>query len=106
MIVPDPVSAMSLQQNPLKQIALKEAALFLGLLFLGFVIVPIPIYMIGQVLLGEFGGDGYGDFFGTLSARIRSGDLVAWFFVLSPYLAWQVMRLSLRAWHAASKTRD
>lgn len=95
-----------MQQNSLKQLALRETALFLGLLFLGFVIVPIPIYIVGQELLGEFGGDGYGDFFGTLSARIRSGDLVAWFFVLSPYLAWQVMRLSLRAWHAVSKSRD
>jgi hypothetical protein len=106
MIAPDPVSERSLQQNSLKQLALRETALFLGLLFLGFVIVPIPLYIVGQGLLGEFGGDGYGDFFGTLSARIRGGDLVAWFFVLSPYLAWQVMRLTLRAWHAASKPRD
>lgn len=106
MIAPSCLSVSLLQQIPLKQVALRESALFLGLLFLGFVIVPIPIYLVGQTLLGEFGGHGYGDFFGTLSSRVRSGDLVAWFFVLSPYLAWQVMRLSIHAWRAAGKSRD
>lgn len=82
----------------LKTVALKESALFFGLLFFGFVIVPIAVYFVGQKLLGQFGGYGYSDFFGTLSARIRSGDVVAWFFVLSPYLVWQTLRLTLFAW--------
>ena len=106
MIAPLSLSVIPLQQNPLKQLALRESALFLGLLFLGFVVIPIPIYLVGQFLLGEFGGNGYSDFFGTLSSRIRSGDLVAWFFALSPYLAWQVMRLSIYIWRAADKPRD
>lgn len=87
-----------LNQNTLKQLARREAALFFGLLFLGFVLVPIAIYWVGQKVLGSFGGYGYADFFGELSAKIRSGDLVAWFFVLSPYLAWQVLRLTALAW--------
>lgn len=95
-----------LQQIPFKQFALREAALFLGLLFVGLVIVPVPIYLVGQNVLGEFGGHGYGDFFGTLSSRVRGGDLVAWFFILAPYLAWQVLRLTLRAWHVANKVHD
>ncbi|MDH3265470.1 MAG: hypothetical protein OEM25_00770 [Gammaproteobacteria bacterium] len=95
-----------MQQIPFKQLAKRELALFLGLLFAGFVLVPVPIYLVGQNVLGEFGGNGYGDFFGTLSAKIRGGDLVAWFFVLAPYFAWQVMRLTLRAWRAANKVRD
>ena len=97
------VQTNTLSQNALKQRALRETALFLGLLFLGFVMVPIAIYWVGQNLLGEFGGHGYADFFGNLSAKIRSGDLVAWFFVLSPYLAWQVLRLTLFAWRANDK---
>jgi len=88
-------------QGTLKQIALKETALLLGLLFLGFVIMPIAIYWIGPRVLGEFGGYGYSDFFGGLSARIRGGDLVAWFFVLSPYLAWQILRMTLFAFRAS-----
>lgn len=89
-------------QGTLKQIALKEIALLVVLLFLGFVIMPIAIYWIGPHVLGDFGGYGYSDFFGGLSARIRGGDLVAWFFVLSPYLIWQVLRMTLFAFRASS----
>jgi len=86
-----------------KQKILRETALFLGLLFLGFVVMPLCIYLLGPRLLGEYGGYGYADFFGTLSGRIRSGDSVAWFFVLSPYLVWQILRLTLFAWRASGR---
>jgi len=92
-----------LSRNTLKQAALRETALFLGLLFLGFVIVPIAIFWVGQDVFGDYGGYGYADFFGTLSARIREGDRIAWFFVLAPYLAWQVLRLTLFAWRRSGK---
>jgi hypothetical protein len=88
-------------QGTFKQTALKEAALLFGLLFLGFVIMPIAIFWIGPYVLGEFGGYGYSDFFGGLSARIRSGDFVAWLFVLSPYLVWQILRITLFAFRAS-----
>ncbi|MEJ2129003.1 MAG: hypothetical protein P8X81_09155 [Woeseiaceae bacterium] len=90
-------------QHPLKPVIVKEAALFFGLLFLGFVIVPIAIYWIGPRVIGEFGGHGYGDYFGDLSAKIRSGNLAAWFFVLAPWLAWQVVRLTAYAWRRTGK---
>jgi len=89
-------------QGTFKQTALQEAALLFGLLFLGLVIMPIAIYWIGPHVLGEFGGYGYSDFFGGLSARIRSGDFVAWLFVLSPYLVWQILRITLFAFRASS----
>jgi len=102
-----PFSAQTnlLGQNARIQFVLKESALLLGLVFLGFVIMPIAIYWVGQNVLGEFGGYGYSDFFGSLSAKIRSGDHVAWFFVLSPYLAWQVLRLTFFALRATRKPR-
>jgi len=92
-----------LNRNTLKQVALREAALFLGLLFLGFVVMPVAIYWVGQYVFGNYAGYGYMDFFGTLSARIRGGDRIAWFFVLSPYLVWQLLRLTLFAWRRSSK---
>ena len=92
-----------MSQRPVKQIILNEAALFLGLLFLGFVLVPIAIYLVGPQLIGEFGGHGYGEFFGEISGKIRSGDLAAWFFVLAPWLAWQVLRLTVYAWRKAGQ---
>ena len=91
-----------MDQGTFKQTALKETALLVGLLFIGFVIMPIAIYWIGPRVLGEFGGYGYSDFFGGLSARIRGGDLVAWLFVLSPYLVWQILRITLFAFRASS----
>ena len=87
-----------MSQRPVKQILLKETALFVGLLFFGFVIVPMVAYWLGPRLIGEFGGHGYSEFFGELSGKVRSGDLTAWFFVLSPWLAWQVLRLTVYAW--------
>lgn len=93
-----------MNQLTLKQAALRETALFLGLLFLGFVLVPIAIYWVGQHVFGNYAGAGYADFFGTLSAKIRGGDRIAWFFVLSPYLAWQILRLTLFAWRRSGKS--
>ncbi len=76
----------------------RESALFIALFFLGFVLMPIAIYVVGRDLFGEYGGAGYSEFFNMLSGKIRSGDRVAWFLVLSPYLAWQTLRLTRFAW--------
>lgn len=90
-------------KTPFRQIVRKELALLSGLLFFGLVLMPIAIYAIGQAIFGEYGGHGYGDFFGTLSAKLRSGDLVAWFLVSSPYLTWLVFRLMALAWRHTRK---
>lgn len=82
----------------LRQLASKEIALFTGLLFLGLAILPIMIYFVGQSVFGTYGGIGYADFFGTLVSKIRQGDVVAWFLILSPYLGWQCLRLMAFAW--------
>ena len=89
--------------NSFTHILRREAALFFGLLFFGFVLMPIGIYLVGQEVFGKYGGYGYADFFGTLSAKIRGGEPVAWFLVLSPYLAWQTLRLTIFGWRLASK---
>jgi hypothetical protein len=84
----------------LKISVLREVALLVGLVFAGLVLVPIAIYWIGPQLLGEFGGFGFADFFRSLGARIRSGEAAAWFLVLSPYLAVQVLRLTRFGWRS------
>lgn len=84
--------------TPLKKGVRKELALLSGLLFFGLVLMPIAIFAVGQSIFGAYGGHGYGDFFGTLTAKLRGGDIVAWFLVLSPYLAWQILRLTVFAW--------
>lgn len=82
----------------MRKIATKELALFTGFLFFGLVLMPAIIYFVGNAVFGAYGGVGYGDFFSTLSAKVRGGDLVAWFLVLSPYLGWQILRALAFAW--------
>lgn len=91
-------------ETAIKKRAIKEIALFVGLLFLGFVLMPIAIYIVGQQFFGEYAGHGYGHFFGILSGKIRSWDIVAWFLILAPYLAWQIARLTAYGWRIAGRS--
>jgi hypothetical protein len=81
----------------------KEAAVFVVFLFVGLVISPIFVWLVGNAVFGAYDGAGYSDFFGTLSGKVRSGNLVAWFLVLSPWLVWQCLRLIAHGWRAAGK---
>ncbi len=94
---------MSESPAPALRIAKKEAALFSILLFVGLVLLPGLVWVVGQAVFGAYGGDGYGEFFGTLMRKIRSGDWVAWFLVLSPWLGVQLLRLATRLWRLAAK---
>lgn len=94
---------MSAKTNSLSRILRKEAAMFAGFLFFGLVLLPVVIWFVGKAVFGAYGGAGFADFYGTLSGKIRTGDLVAWFLVLSPWLAWQVLRLTVLGWRAIAK---
>jgi len=94
---------MPAAESPLRRSLTREAALLTVLLFVGFVLMPIAIWFVGQALFGEYGGHGFGDFFGTLSAKIRGGDRVAWFLVLSPYLAILCLRLMAWGWRRTAR---
>lgn len=83
-----------MSQGSVKKTVLRESALFLVLFFAGLVLLPIAIYWIGPRILGDYGGDGFADFFNSLGGRIRDGEPAAWFLVLSPYLGVQVLRLT------------
>ena len=91
------------QQHSLRKAITRELGLLLGLLFVGMVLLPIAVYVVGQAIFGEYGGGGYGGFFGDLSGRIRAGDAAAWFLVLSPYLGWQTLRLIALGWRLAGR---
>lgn len=81
----------------------KELALLAGFLLLGIVVLPAAVYFVGQAIFGEYGGQSYGQFFGDLAGRIRSGEGAAWFLVLSPYLGWQTLRLIALGWRLTAK---
>jgi hypothetical protein len=75
-----------------------ETIIFVVLLFIGIVMLPAAVFYVGQAVFGTYAGEGYSDFFGSVSAKLRGFDGVAWFLVLSPYLVWQCLRLMLFAW--------
>ena len=87
----------------MKQRLMLECAVFLGLVFFGLAVLPIFIYLIGGEVFGDYGKQGFSGFFGTLSGRVRNGDPVAVFLVLSPYLCWSILRLSIRGWRFAGR---
>ena len=94
---------MSDQKSRLQSTLKKEAALFAACLFIGLVLLPILVWFVGKTVFGAYGGHGFADFFGTLSARVRSGNPGAWFLVLSPWLALQVIRAAGAGWRQAGK---
>jgi hypothetical protein len=79
-----------------------EFGLFFGLLFVGLVLVPIAIYVVGGKFFGEYAGNGYNEFFSSLSTKVRSGDRVSWFLIFSPYLTILVLRLVAWGWRRTS----
>jgi len=79
-----------------------ELGLFFGLFFVGLVLLPIAIYFVGGAVFGEYAGNGYSEFFGSLSANIRSADGVSWFLIFSPYLTLLVLRLVGWGWRRTS----
>ncbi len=89
---------MGATKKSFRQRITAEAGLFVGLLFVGFVLVPIAIYFLGGSVFGEYGGNGYSEFFGSLSGKVRNGDRVSWFLILSPYLAILVLRMLAWGW--------
>ena len=81
-----------------------EAMLLIGSLFVGLVLLPVAAWFAGHVVFGAYEGAGYAEFYGMLSGKIRSGDVGAWFLVLSPWLVLQCLRLMALGWRKAAKT--
>jgi hypothetical protein len=73
----------------------REVTWFGGLLLAGLVILPLSIYMVGRAVFGDYGGGGLGDFYEELLGRLVRGEPVVWFLLLSPYLLWQLCRLTI-----------
>lgn len=75
----------------------KEAILFGALFFGGLLLLPLAIYGVGKAVFGSYGGGDFFDFFVTLQGRLWSGEPAVLFLMLSPYLLWQLLRLTFVA---------
>lgn len=77
---------------------LKKGLLVFGALFLcGLLLVPCLIYLVGQGIFGAYADGNLLAFLAAYFTRVLGADLSAWFLVLSPYLLWQTLRLTVRA---------
>lgn len=65
------------------------------MLFIGMVLLPVAVFITGKAVFGEYGGAGFGEFYGTLFRQLLGGVPVVWFMVLSPYILWQLARLTI-----------
>lgn len=79
----------------------KEAASFAGLLFAGLAILPVSIYLVGNAVFGEYGAGTLADFYADLLGKFIAGEPAVWFLLLSPYLLWQLCRLTVLAFRRA-----
>ena len=95
-------AAIELDQDLVKARFLKELATFASLFFIGIVVVPIATYLVGNALFGSYGDGGFSVFYGALHADLRDGALPVWFLVLSPYIVWQILRLTIWGYRQAS----
>lgn len=83
--------------------ARKELVIAAVCLGLGFIVLPIGIYLVGSSVLGPYGGGPHiGSFFGDFFRNLLRGVGRTWFIVLSPYLAFWVLRLIFFRWGAPS----
>jgi len=79
-----------------KNTAIRESVVFLYLFAAGLLVLPALVYLVGKSIFGEYGGTGFGAFYGVLHSGLLGGDLAVWLLVLTPYIVWQLLRLTLR----------
>lgn len=96
---------MSDSRNSVIRILRKEILLLAILLLLGLVALPMAVYSVGQVIFGDYGGQGFWQFFLDLSGRVRTGEPAALFLVSSPYLGWQTLRLIGLGWRLTGRPK-
>jgi sterol desaturase/sphingolipid hydroxylase (fatty acid hydroxylase superfamily) len=82
----------------LKRSRRKKESIYAAVAFvLGFIVLPLLIYMVGILLLGPYaGGKSLWVFLGEFYNNLLRAVPRTWFIVLSPYLAFWVVRLSFR----------
>lgn len=89
-----------------RNLARKEFILFVMLFLAGLILLPIAIYFIGKSIFGAYDGSGFATFYGTLQSEFRAGEPVVWFLMLSPYIVWQLFRITIWAFRHSSPARS
>jgi hypothetical protein len=91
--------------DTVKKLLAREGALFVVLVFVGFVVLPICIYLVGSAMFGAYDDGGLAGFFGDLQGELRDGEPAVVFLLLSPWLLWQLLRLTILAFRRLAPPR-
>ena len=86
---------MTVNPATFRKSATRETLLFLGLLFIGLLVLPLSIYLVGKSVFGDYAGAGFSGFYGAVHSAIRDGEPAILFLVFSPYIVWQLARLTI-----------
>jgi hypothetical protein len=73
---------------------LKEMLLALALIAFGLLCLPALIYVVGQLIIGEYEA-GFAGFYQAIGTALAAGNRYAWMLILSPYLVVTLIRLWL-----------
>lgn len=80
---------------------IRELILFVSLALAGIALVPPAVFFVGGLVFGDYGGDGFGQFFEALLGKLVRIDRFAWLLVLAPYIVLQLLRGMRIAWRRA-----
>ena len=72
----------------------REAILLIIMTLVGLVILPLCVFLVGKFVFGEYAGAGFGEFYRDIHSDLRSGEPDIVFLLFSPYIIWQLTRLS------------
>ena len=92
-------------RNSFKRTLRRESVTLLLLLFVGIFLLPLAIYLVGAEIFGEYISGGFGSFYRDIHSDLREGQPVVIFLLLSPYLVWQLLRLSFYVFRRMSPGR-
>ena len=94
---------MNTDTSSFKKTAGKESVIFLWFLVGGLFLLPAAVYLVGNAIFGEYGGTGFSAFYGDIHSELRGGEPAVWFLILSPYIVWQLLRLSVHAFRLGGR---
>ena len=90
---------MTESRNSFKRILRRESVTLVLLVLVGVLFLPLAVYLVGEKIFGDYVSGGFGSFYRDIHSNLREGQPVVIFLLISPYLVWQLLRLSFYAFH-------
>lgn len=84
-----------------------ELVQLLWFVLIGLFFLPLAIYFVGDAVFGDYAAAGFSGFYGNLHGELRAGQPAVIFLLLSPYVVWLLLRLTIWGFRRSlAKTRS